>query len=265
MSMYIERTEVSTDKSPVILWDNILQDGTVTVTSEATDGQAANAIDGTTYDYWIPTSVPATFTVELSTTTTASYAAIAAHNLGSTGNTLEVRAFNGSTYDAVASVTPTDDKPIFIAFTQQSATRWRFKVDGGSVPKIGVALLGDSIRFDSGILPSYTPLYMSEDVELLTSQTLNGQFVTNRVNRRGAKTQVSLNILDRSFVEGTAFQDFRNHYNQGKPFFFASNPSELEDDVSYCWRQDGGELKPTFDSDGIFYKTALSLEAYIGD
>jgi len=265
MSMYIERTEVSTDKSPVILWDNILQAGTISSLTETVGGEAANAIDGTTYDYWIPSSLPASFTVTLDSTTTASYAAVAAHDLGSTGNTLRVQTYNGSTYDTVATVTPTDDKPIFIAFTQQSATRWRLKVDGGSIPKIGVALVGDSIRFDSGILPSYTPLYMSEDVELLTSQTLNGQFVTNRVNRRGARTQVSLNILDRSFVEGTAFQDFRNHYNQGKPFFFASNPSELEDDVSYCWRQDGGEIKPTFDSDGIFYKTALSLEAYIGD
>jgi len=267
MSMYIQRTEVPSDKSPVILWDNIMDDGTITASTEATNGEGANAIDGNTYDYWIPTTLPATLEVSTAASKTASYAAIAAHTLGTNGSTVDVQYWNGSTWVSALSstVTPDDDKTLLIAFTQASGTKWRFSISGSTVPNIGVVSIGNAIQFQSGILPSYTPLYMAEEIELLSSQTMNGQFVTNRVNRKGARTQFGLNILDRSFVEGTAFQNFRRHYNDGKPFFFASNPSELTEDVAYCWRQDGGEIRPTFDSDGIFYKTQLSLEAYIGD
>lgn len=267
MSMYIKRTEVPSDKSPAILWDNILEDGTLTASTEATNGEGANAIDGNTYDYWIPTALPATLEVDIGSSTSASYAAIAAHTLGTNGNTLDVQYWNGAAWVSALSstITPTDDKTIIVAFTQVSGTKWRISISGGTAPNVGVVSIGDAIQFESGILPAYTPLYMAEEIELLSSQTMNGQFVTNRINRKGARTQFGLNILDRSFVEGTAFQNFRRHYNDGKPFFFASNPSELTEDVAYCWRQDGGEIRPTFDSDGIFYKTQLSLEAYIGD
>lgn len=265
MSMYIERTEVSTDQSPLILWQNRLKTGTISVSSEATGGEGENAIDDNTYDFWTPTALPATWAMTFPISRSMDYAAIAAHNLGSTGNTVAVEYHNGTGWVELASVTPTDDSVIIIAFNGEFSTQYRFYISGGTVPSIGVLYLGDEIRFDSGILPAYTPLYMAEEVELLKSQSLNGQFITNRVNRRGAKSSFSLNILERSFVESTAFQDFRDHYNDGEPFFFASNPSELTNDVSYCWRQQGGEINPTFQENGIFYKVNLSLEAYIGD
>ena len=265
MSMYIERTEVDSDKAPVILWDNLLEDGTLAASSEDTNGEKENAIDGNTYDYWIPTSLPATLSVTLASSSTLGYVGIAAHTLGTNGNTVDVEYHNGVGWVSLASISPTDDKTILIAVAETSATQFRLYISGGSIPNIGVVSFGSSIKFESGILPAYTPLYMAEEIELLTSQTLNGQFVTNRVNRKGAKGNFGLNILERSFVEGTDFQNFRRHYNDGKPFFFASNPSELAEDVSYCWRQDGGEIRPTFESDGIFYKTQLSLEAYLGN
>ena len=266
MSMYIERTEVDSDKAPVILWDNILEDGTITATSEDTNGEVENAIDGNTYDYWKPTAVTARIDLSLAAPKSASYLGIAAHTLGTSSARINVQYDSGGGFTNAWSgaIAPSDDKTIIVAFDQQTAADWRIVVLD-NVAQIGVAFLGDGIQFESGILPAYTPLYMAEEVELLTSQTLNGQFVTNRVNRKGAKGNFGLNILERSFVEGTDFQNFRRHYNDGKPFFFASNPSELVDDVSYCWRQDGGEIRPTFESDGIFYKTQLILEAYIGN
>lgn len=264
MTFEIDRTEVSTDKSPVILWDNLFTQGTLSASSEATDGEKENATDENTFDYWTPSSLPANLTVTLGSATTAAYAGIAAHNLGTNGNTLSVEYNDGVDWVELASITPSDDTTIMLAFDETSSDQFRFYISGGTAPSIGVAFIGDGLRFDSGILPGYTPLYMSDNVELLKSQSLDGQFITNRVNRRGANSSFDLNILERSFVEGATFQNFRKHYNDGKTFFFASNPSELEDDVAYCWRQDGGEIKPTFANDGIFYNTRLSLEAYIG-
>lgn len=265
MSITIDRTEVSTDKSPLVLWDNLFEDGTLAASTEATDGDKENAIDGNTYDFWTPTALPATISVTLGSSTPASYVGIAAHDLFTNGCTVSVEYDSGGgTWVELASVTPTDDKTLMIAFDETSATDFRLYISGSTIPSIGVIFLGTALRFDSGILPQYTPITYAENIELLNSQTITGQFITNRVNRRGASTSLSLNILERSFVEATPFQNFRTHYNDGKPFFFASNPSELDFDVAYCWRQGGGEIQPTFQDNGIFYRTGLSLEAYIG-
>ena len=264
--MVFGRSETSADKSPLVLWDNVFQQGTLSASTEATNSEKENAVDGNTYDYWAPTTLPATLSVALDSSFAVSYAAIAAHTLGSSSSTIFVEYDSGGgTWVSLATLSPTDDSAIVIAFTETSATDFRFRVTGSTVPNLGVVYLGGGLLFDSGIIPGYTPLYMAESVQLLRSQTLSGQFITNRVNRKGASSSFQFNILDRSFVDSTAFQDFRRHYNDGKPFFFAGNPSELTKDVSYCWRKDGGEMKPTFSEDGIFYRTGMSLEAYIGN
>lgn len=265
MAVYIQRTEVNSDSSPIILWDNTFKTGTVTATGETVGGEAENAIDDNTYDFWIPGGVPTALESVFGGNVTMSYAAVAAHTLGTNGNTLSVQyGTGGGSWVEITNVTPTDDSTIFIAFEETTADSFRFVVSGGTGPSVGVVFMGQAIRFDSGILPSYTPLYMAEEIELLVNKSMSGQFFGNRVIRKAALSNFSLNILDRSFVEGADFQNFRDHYNDGKPFFFASNPSELEDDTAYCWRQVGGELNPTFGNDGIFYNVDLSLEAYIG-
>lgn len=266
MTFELDRTQVSTDKSPIILWDNLFTQGTLVASTEDTSGEKENAVDGNTYDYWTPTELPATLEVELSSSASPTYMAIAAHTLGSNGCGFLVQYWAGSTWErAGGQFDPEDDSTIIVSFDEHTSNRWRIRiVNQGTVPSIGVISLGNPTRFDSGILPSYTPLYMAEEIELLKSQTLNGQFITNRVNKRGSRSSFALNILERDFVEGDDFQAFRRHYNDGKPFFFASNPVELPEDVAYCWRQDGGEIRPTFNNDGIFYNTQLSLEAYVG-
>ena len=265
MSIIIDRTEVATDKAPLVLWDNVFAQGTLTASTEATNGEKENAISETTYDFWTPTALPATIGVTLGVSTAVSYVGIAAHNLFTNGCTVAVEYDNGGVWTELASVTPTDNKTLMIAFTETSDTDFRLSITGTTAPSIGVIFMGTALQFETGILPSYTPIAYAENIELLMSQTMNGQFITNRVNRRGASTEVNLNILDRTFVEATPFQSFRDHYNSGKSFFFASNPSELDFDVGYCWRNSGGEMRPSFTDDGIFYRTSMSLEAYIGN
>jgi hypothetical protein len=104
---------------------------------------------------------------------------------------------------------------------------------------------------------------MAEEVELLQNESLGGQFYQKSVIRKSANTSVNLNILDRSFIEGASFQNFRRHYNEGRTFYFAAGPSVFEEDGSFC-RRSGDTLKPTFANAGIFYQVGMQLEAYIG-
>jgi hypothetical protein len=260
--IYIERTEVALDKAPLVLWDNIFLDGTVAASTEATDAPVENALTDSTWDYWQPTTTSGTVTLTLAGT--ASALGIAAHDLGTQGATINVKADGVSVLDS--TVSPADDTPILILFdSTTSATNWSVEITGASAAfSIGNMVLGVPLVFESGVVPSYTPLYMADNVELLMNQSLGGQFFQNRVIRKSAETSIQLNILERSFIEGATFQNFRDYYNDGKTFYWAAGPSVFEKDVAFCRRTNGGELKPTFENTGIFYRVGLQLEAYIG-
>ena len=282
--IYIERTEVSLDQAPMVLFDNILLDGTVTTLGYPANGIEAdfvldfgagvylaegeyvsdpnvqNTLTDSTFDFWNPTSLSGAVSLSLPTNGTASALGISGHNLGTQGATVSV--IQGST--VLAEVSPTDDSTMIILFASTTATDFTIEVSNAAgVTYISNLVLGVPLVFESGIVPSYTPLWMAEEVELLQNMSLGGQFFQNRVVRKSANTSVNLNILDREFIEGDTFQNFRNHYNDGKTFFFAAGPSVFEKDGSFC-RRSGDTLKPTFSNNGIFYDVGMQLEAYVG-
>lgn len=255
MSIVFKRPILDSDKAPTILWDNILDGGTVTESS----GVGDNALDYATNSYWEPTSLPATLAVNIGSSVGAGYLGICSHNLSSKGCTVTLQKNTGSWVD-VCEVTPTDDTALLVIFNYTEASNWRLYVDGTDEPSIGVVFLGTALQFDCGIIPGYVPMYMAEDIELMTAQTITGQFMPNRIQRRGLSTSFGLNILERDFVEGNEFQAFRRYYNDGGSFFFAGNPDELRDDISYCWRA-SGTLQPSLDT--IFYTTDMALEGFL--
>lgn len=260
--IYIKRTAVATDAAPMVLWENELLSATsVVATTEATDAPVENLLTDSTWDFWKPTSTTATVTATFPSSINITAIGIAAHNLGSLGATVNFKRGNTT----IATITPTDDTPIIMLVSSTAYTIWRIEVTGSSAPvSIGSLFFGSPLVFESGIVPSYNPLWMAENIELLQNQSLGGQFFQNRVIRKSAEGSVQLNILDRSFVEGDAFQNFRNHYNDGKTFFWAAGPSVFDKDAAYVRRTSGGEMKPSFNDNGIFYNVNMQLEAYVG-
>jgi hypothetical protein len=259
--IYIKRTVVASDSQPFVLWDNVIRDAALTPSSESSDGEVENAVDDNTYDFWSPTALPATVSFDITTPVEA--IGIAAHTLGSAGCTLTLQKFVASAWVSIAAQVVPDDKPILMVFPEETNVTLRIVASGGSSnPNLGVIYVGGLLRFETGILPAYTPMYMSEKVELLVSDSRSGQFINNRGRKKGYESSFNLNILDRDFVEGAEFQSFRDHYNNGGYFFFASDPAGHAEDVSYCSRTEGGEMKPSFQNDGIFYTFGMSLKGY---
>ena len=89
--IYIDGTPTSDDTLPMVLWDNQMSQGTLTASSSAADGPYTNAITETTYDYWKPTSLPASLQVVQSSNFTTSALAIVGHNLGSTASRIKLQ------------------------------------------------------------------------------------------------------------------------------------------------------------------------------
>lgn len=262
MTINIENTPTDADSLPTILWNNIFASGTLSASSEATGYPKENAISEATYNTWQPTTLPATLTIDKGSAVSVDSAALVAHNCGTSGNTVEVQSSTDNiTWTTRATVVPTDDTTVLCLFNSVSARYWRFRFSNGTPPFIGVAMAGERFNFPAGVLPPYTPVWLSQTYELLTSTTIGGQFLGNRVLRQGGKTTINLVAVERSFGESTILP-FREHYNTGKAFVWAAGPATFTKDVGYVWRTENSVLAPTYDDSGTFMSVGMEVYAY---
>lgn len=263
--IYIEGPQTADDDLPMVLWDNKLTGGAITASSTFAGTLASNTLTETTYDFWKSNvSGSGYLTVDMATPTKLDSVSVVAHNLGSIGATVKVQySSDGVTFTDVASVDPTDDSTILIIIPAETYQYWRLDISGGSdYPIVGVFIGGERFVFPGGVKAPYTPIWQSQSVELLQSMSLNGQFLGNRVIRKGAMTQINLTAVERTFAEGD-LQPFRKHYNDGQAFVWAAGPLIFPNDVAYCWRRPGAEMKPTFDQDGVWMAVGMEIEAYV--
>lgn len=262
MTIKIENTPTSQDSLPTILWNNVFTSGTLAASSQATDYPKENAVSEATYDAWKPTALPASLSIDKGSATAVDCAALVAHNCGTSGNTVSIQSSTDNVnWTTRSSVTPTDDTTIFFLFTSASARYWRFYFTGGTAPIVGVAMAGARFNFPAGVVAPYKPVWLSQTYELLTSTTLGGQFLGNRVLRTGGQTTINLVAVNRTFGE-TTILPFREHYNSGKAFVWAAGPSVFSKDVGYVWRTEGSVLAPTFDETGIWMSVGMEVYAY---
>jgi len=250
-------------REAMALYRNVLAEGVLAASSETDDGFMENALGPQTNDFWTAETLPAWLGVTLPSAVTCDSAGIAAHTLGSAGATVAVQAYIGAAWVTVATVTPEDDDDILILFAEAEAEQWRIYITGaGDAPHLGIASIGPKLPFPLGVAADYRPIYMAHEIELMSSQTRGGQFLGNRINRIGAATTISLAQQEREWIE-TDGRPFMAHFNEGRPFFFASCPDLLPEDAAYCWRS-GGNPFGAYGPGARYGTVTLDVEAYIG-
>jgi len=245
----------------MVLYRNVLSEGTLAWSSQTTDGAAANALGPQTYDFWTPASLPATLSVTLPGAVACDCAAIVAHTMGTVGATAHIEYHDGSSWVTVASVAPADDSDILVLFGEVVAAQWRFRITGTDEPSIGVAMIGPRLLIPNGVQPDYTPINLSLNVELMPSVSVAGQFLGTRVQRQGAGTSINFAPQDRWWIETEAV-GFIAHFNSGLPFIWASCPDELRDDMAYCWRA-GGVLSASYGAGALYGSMSMDVSAYV--
>jgi hypothetical protein len=249
-----------------ILYDNAFHDPTAVITaSTATaDGQPQNATNEATWDFWVPTAVPATLKLDAGAPIMCNAAAVAAHNLGTVGATIQVQSSpDDATWTTRGSEVPTDDGVVIILFPDTTAQYWRLRITN-AVASIGVAFIGTRLKFANSVLSGHVGLNNAKRVELLNATSIGGQFLGNRIRRVGAETTVNFGLVDTTFADGD-FSPFKDWYNDGHAFFFASSPSVWPDDIGYCWRPEGaGEIRPVYEEGGLLTNLSMDVAAYVG-
>jgi hypothetical protein len=264
--IYFNYTPTEVDSFPIVLFDNKVVGATITASSEdLPDGAKENVATTSTFDFWQPESGTASITFDLGASFLVDTVSIVAHTLGSVSAVVKLESStDGSTWVEEAEEEPEDNSTITFLIVGKSRRYWRISTVSTDAYVIGNVLIGKKLVFPAGVRPPYTPTDMAENVELLISETLEGQFITNRPLRYGISTEVNLNAVEYGFVEDD-LKPFRRHFNDGKPFIWASSPRFLENDTAYVWRRfDGGELRPVFDANGNFMNLSMDLMGYKG-
>ena len=204
---------------------------TVGVTSSASGYNPDWMLDGETWSLWRAGSTTQTITLSFSTQTT-SYAAIAAHNLGSIGASVTCQV-GGVT---VGSVSPTDDSAILFLFSSRSASQVQFIITGGTA-EIAVAQAGDALEMPQLSVFTGLPISESKQVRYRHQQSITGDVLGRAVEGADLRFDMTVQNLPETFRAATGditWKGFINHVDNVGPFFIAAKPSSYPDDVAYA-------------------------------
>lgn len=262
--IYITSGNVTDTNRPTVLYENILADGTITGTFEP-GFPRENAISGTTFDFWRPQDNSArSVGVDLTEQTSADCVFIDAHDMATQGAEFQVRysTDGGATWnDAFDWIEPQDNDSIMVLFPSRTGNSWQLRQRNGPA-SIGVIMLGDKLAFDGGIDTRVTTFSHAQNVEVMGGNSIGGQFLGQRVRRRGGNTTLNFPWLTNEFVSGQ-MRMFEEHYNIGLPFGMALNPQYDTEEVAYCWRPDNAnEARPTFMEGGVGVDMNLEVDFY---
>ena len=269
-----ELTTAGQLNNPFAAWNNVAAASTTILGGTATlpDGAAANAVSGTTYDYWLP-NIPATtaaFTVKLPVAVTLNCVAMAAHNLHTLGGSVILqRSTDGgvswSSAGLGGTVTPLDGGPIVfrVASTGIDAADWRLSFSGltASAPLyVGVMFFGNDMIFPRRFYQGFAPPIAPNEVQLQSNVSVGGNLLGNSIVAQGSTLSAQFQYLAPSFVRGD-FLPFIPHFNAGKGFFFAWRPTLYGDDTRYCWRE-GGTIRPVNSGPKDLMSVEMTMRAY---
>lgn len=236
--------------------------GTASASTSAVDFPADAPLNEMTYEFWRPTAIPATWTLDAGASVSANYFGIAAHTLGSSGTTITIQSSpDNSTWTTIDSITPTDDSPIMFLFASVTARYYRLSITGSTIPSVGVIYVGTVLEMLRPCYGGLVPISLSRDTVIRPNRSEGGQWLGRSVIRSGSSMSVDYKNLDNAWVR----TDFRDFINDAviHPFFFAWRPDNYPDDVGYVWVSD--DIKPN--NMGVnslmqvsFNMTGLSIE-----
>ena len=246
----------------MVLYRNVLSEGTLSASTTGTGGAVGNLLGPQTSDFWGPTALPATVAVALSAPVMCNCAAIIGHTLGAAGATAIIE-YDDAGWQTAATITPTTDRDILLLFPDETSDDWRIRFTGASAAlTVSLALIGPRLILPLGLAAGYTPITQAPNIDAMPSLTMGGQFQGARHKKRGYGTQVPLAPQERAWVDG-AGAEFIQHYNEVRPFVFASAPSVLTKDFAYCWRT-GQPLTPSYSAGAIYASMTMEVGAYVG-
>lgn len=242
--------------NPFVLFENIMEDGTLTATYEASGFPVENILDwrmATPFRWKSSDDTNLTYIkVDLGVGNSASpdTLAVGGHNL----DTLSVSGLRvaGSDNDAdwtseYVDLTISSDYPHVGTFTPSQAWRyWRVQIlsaPWSDYPQIGILTLGRRLDFTEGVMADLDPY----GYKMVTERSFSDHGSPIGVNVRHEAKTFNLSYDEPGFLVTDFFDpasglgyddDFMPHVKAGKPFWFAWNIDTQADGVYLCWTEE---------------------------
>jgi hypothetical protein len=258
--VFEDRTKLS-DDAAILLIDNVFRRGTVTASSEVTDGNGflENAIDGLTFDWWQPASLPADLSVSLDVISPVDCGLIAVHN----GITFSFQYFDGDDWIDLHDPIETESTAVFMpVFPEVESFNFRVHVTGAleEDARIGVVMLGKSIRMPRPFYGGHAPVTFNRRTDINTQVTEGGFEKGVMTLRTGAASSVTVRHCPASWVRENLQQI--NDDLRILPFGFAWRPGSEPDQVAYCWLNN--EIRATNNGVRDLMDVTFDFESTVG-
>ncbi len=227
----------------IVAYDNVFARGTLSASSSPAGGEAENAVDGFTWDYWRPSGAgPHTLTVDCGSAQPVDYLALHASNLADVGGSITLeRSSDGSAWTTVTGpTTPTSSKPLLYLFASVSYRYYRITITGtGSI--LGVVQAGARLTLPEGIFVGEAPTSLNPRNEQLNSTSEGGQFLGRSLIRSGVSNSIKQDRVSQAFARG-AWQAFASHA-ESRPFFYSWRADDYPLEVMYAWSRGDSQVQ----------------------
>jgi len=221
-------------------YNNILESGTVSVTSEATGYPKENAFDWLPGDWWKANGSGTVYlTVDMGVSTIVDYWALAFHDLADHSGTIKPQYSSGLTSpiswsDLDTVQTPTENQMIFRPVTQQNVRYYRFEISSTSVAScIGSLLLGQALTLQRGIKAPFTTAKHGRNKKILNSLSETGNIIGRTVYRQGQKFSIQQKNVTPAWISSN-WDDLIDHV-EAKPFFFMHDYEDAPNEICFAW------------------------------
>lgn len=244
-------------------YDNVLEDATLTVTSEATGYEGANIADWLTYDWWKPASTGVHYiTAVLDSARTVDYFAVYGHDLAETGSTimLQYSPNSGGMWNSLTvPLSSSKGRVIFKKFTAVSSTHYRVVLScPTSIASVAVVSFGEALELPKSAPLNFTPPTHSFKDSFLTSKSDGNRLLGQTRMRREAEITIMCDLVDPSWVRSywIPFVD-----RDRLVFFYSWNYENFPDEAAFCYMN--GEVDAIPYQSGIWSNIKLKVKALL--
>jgi hypothetical protein len=217
--------------------DNITYGLTPVASSAVVGFPAIAATYPTTYDYWTPSAMPATWAIDAGQSKTCDYVGIVGDI---EGRQIDVETSNDNATWTVQSSVIVANRVAMFLFQPVAARYWRVRFTGAA-PNVAVINIGLALAMQRAIYQGHTPLTLSRVSEIISNTSEGGQYLGRSLIRSGTQTDASYQHLKAAW--------YRQYFDpfvkaaRTKPFFFAWRPQTFPSEVGYMWTN--GDIAPT--------------------
>jgi hypothetical protein len=235
MSTLVVNPGSAIDDKCRVMYENLLENGTVTASSENPSYPVANCFDWVTCDWFRPASFgPVYITLALDAADGANYFAFYGQDIYKYGGSIRLQYDDGSGWtDACDAISPNDNAPRVVFFDRKVADSWRVAITCDSIFNLGVVAFGEYVALPYGMYIGWTPPTFARANTYINNVSEGGNFLGRSVIAKGIKTTLVLQGAQDAWMR-SIWLPFIKHIEE-KPFFFAPNVSAYPNEVALVW------------------------------